>query len=141
VFIRLRQLLRRGRSQEGTAAVEFAIILPILLLILAGLIDFGWGFYWKHTVTNASRAGARYASLANYPSGTRTPYTDGQIQTLVTTAYGSDLGVSVTGSNTAGATRSVTVTKTMSYFVSGILISCGVNLPATIANTTSMTME
>ena len=61
MFIRLRQLLRRGRGQEGAAAVEFAIVLPILLLILAGLFDFGWGFYWKHTVTNASRGGARYA--------------------------------------------------------------------------------
>ncbi len=75
MFIRLRQLLRRGRGQEGAAAVEFAILLPILLLLLAGFFDFGWLFYWQHTVTNASRAGARYAVQANYPLGVRTPYT------------------------------------------------------------------
>ena len=52
VFIRLRQLLRRGRGQEGAAAVEFAIILRhIDGLTLAGFFDFGWLFYWQHSVT------------------------------------------------------------------------------------------
>jgi Flp pilus assembly protein TadG len=141
VFIRLRQLLRRGRGQEGVAAVEFAIILPILLLIISGLFDFGWAFYWKETVANASRGGARYAALANYPSGARTVYTSAQITSFVQTTYGNDLAVVVAGNSTAGSTRSVTVTKTMQYFVAGFLISRGVNLPTTISNTTSMTME
>ena len=141
MFIRLRQVLRRGRGQEGAVAVEFAIILPVLLLIISGLFDFGWAFYWKETAANASRGGARYASLANYPSGARTVYTSAQITSFVTTTYGNDLAVIVAGSTTAGSTRSVTVTKTMTYFVAGFLISRGVNLPATISNTTSMTME
>jgi hypothetical protein len=141
VFIRLRQLLRRGRGQEGSAAVEFAIVLPVLLLIIAGLFDFGWAFYWKETVANASRGGARYASLANYPSGVRTVYTSAEITAFVTTTYGNDLAVVVAGSTTAGSARSVTVTKTMTYFVASFLISRGVNLPTTISNTTSMTME
>jgi Flp pilus assembly protein TadG len=141
VFIRLRQLLRRGRGQEGSAAVEFAIILPVLLLIISGLFDFGWAFYWKETVANASRGGARYASLANYPSGARTVYTSAQITSFVTTTYGNDLAVVVAGSTAVGSARSVTVTKTMTYFVAGFLISRGINLPGTISNTTSMTME
>ena len=36
MFIRLRQLLRRGRGQEGAAAVEFAIVLPVLMPLIGG---------------------------------------------------------------------------------------------------------
>jgi len=61
VLIRWRQLLRRGRSQEGTAAVEFAIVLPILMLLTLGVLDMGHMFYIDHLITNASREGARYA--------------------------------------------------------------------------------
>ena len=62
MFIRLRQLLRRGRGQEGAAAVEFAIILPILLLLILGALDMGHMYYIDHLITNASREGARYAA-------------------------------------------------------------------------------
>lgn len=61
MLIRWRQLLRRGRGQEGTAAVEFAIVLPILLLLSLGVLDMGHMFYIDHLITNASREGARYA--------------------------------------------------------------------------------
>ena len=64
MFIRWRHLLRRGRGQEGAAAVEFALVLPVLMILLAGFFDFGWLFYWQHSVTNASRAGARFAVQA-----------------------------------------------------------------------------
>ena len=113
------------------------------MLILAGLIDFGWGFYWKHTVTNASRAGARYAVQANYPSGVRTPYIDSEIQTLVNNNYGADLVVTVdtTAGTGAGAPRSVTVEKTMAWLVVGVLSNWGVPLPTKISNKTTMTME
>ena len=128
MFIRLRRLLRRGRGQEGAAAVEFAIVLPLLMLLLAGFFDFGWLFYWNHTVTNASRAGARYAVQAKYVGGVTTPYTDTEITTLVKNNYGADLGVAVdrTGGNNPGAPRSVTVTKTMQWFFLGVLQSWGV---------------
>jgi len=62
MFIRLRQLLRRGRGQEGAAAVEFALILPFLMLIVFGTIDFGHYWYISHVVSDASREGARYGT-------------------------------------------------------------------------------
>jgi Flp pilus assembly protein TadG len=143
VFIRLRQLLRRGRGQEGSAAVEFAIVFPVLMLLLAGFFDFGWLFYWQHAVTNASRAGVRYAVQANLVGGVSTPYTDAQITTLVKNNFGADLGVTVdrTGGTNPGAPRSVTVTKTMQWFFLSFLQSLGVNLPTTIHNKTTMTVE
>jgi Flp pilus assembly protein TadG len=72
VFIRLRQLLRLAHGQEGAAAVEFAIILPIVLLLSLGALDMGHMYYMDHLITNASREGARYAAkytgVANAPT-------------------------------------------------------------------------
>jgi Flp pilus assembly protein TadG len=62
MFIRLRQLLRRGRCQKGAAAVEFAVVFPILLLLVAGIMDFGHYWYIGHVLSDASREGARYGS-------------------------------------------------------------------------------
>lgn len=47
------------KNEDGGSLVEFAILLPILLLILGGIIDFGALYYNKQVLTNASREGAR----------------------------------------------------------------------------------
>lgn len=122
---------------EGASAVEFALVLPLLLLILGGTIDFGWLFYWQHTVTNASRLGARYSVQAKYVLGVSTPHTAAETITLVKNNYGADLEVTVdsTAGNNPGATRSVTVTKTMTYLWGVVLF------PSTLQSKTTMTME
>lgn len=52
--------IRRYRKTEiGASAVEFAIVLPVLLLVLFGIIEFSLFFYNKHVITNAAREGAR----------------------------------------------------------------------------------
>ena len=48
--------------------VEFALVLPILLLILCGIIDFGWIFGNQLLATNASREAARYTAIHYYDS-------------------------------------------------------------------------
>lgn len=45
--------------EKGASAVEFALILPLLMVILFGIIEFGFILYDKAVVTNASREGAR----------------------------------------------------------------------------------
>ena len=45
--------------QRGAAAVELAIILPFLVVLVFGMIEFGIMFYDKAVLTNASREGAR----------------------------------------------------------------------------------
>ncbi len=51
------------KRERGQSLVELAIMLPILLIILLGVVDFGRVFYAYVTITNASREGARYGSL------------------------------------------------------------------------------
>jgi TadE-like protein len=52
-----------GRRREGQAIVEFAVVLPIFLLILCAILDFGVVLYSQMTVINAAREGARAATL------------------------------------------------------------------------------
>jgi Flp pilus assembly protein TadG len=54
---------RRPRSR-GQALVEFALVIPLFLLLLAGMIDFGIGLYSYMTVQNAARDGARLGATA-----------------------------------------------------------------------------
>lgn len=58
--------MKRTRDDRGAVAVEFGILLPVLLLILLGIIDFGRAYYAKNTLTQAAREGARLEALGNY---------------------------------------------------------------------------
>ena len=51
------------RHEAGQGLVEFALVLPILITILCGIIDFGWIYSQKYTVEHAAFEGARYATV------------------------------------------------------------------------------
>ena len=55
---------RRTRYQRGQSLVEFALLLPILLIIVLGVTDFGRLYFAYVSVTNAARNGAHYASAS-----------------------------------------------------------------------------
>ena len=57
---------RKRASERGAEVIEFAIILPVLLLITFGIVDFGFLFQRYIVLTNASMEGARIASLPGY---------------------------------------------------------------------------
>ena len=52
---------RRRRSDSGAELIELAIVLPILLIVVAGIVDFGFLFRRYEAITNAAREGARVA--------------------------------------------------------------------------------
>lgn len=62
-----------GREQAGTAAVEFALVAPALLLLVLGMCQFGITLNQYLTLTNAVRSGARQLSISR---GSATPRTD-----------------------------------------------------------------
>ena len=51
----------RHRRTRGQALVEFALVIPLFLLVLCGVLDFGFMLYSRMTIINASREGARIA--------------------------------------------------------------------------------
>ena len=58
--MKLRHIIKK---EHGQAMVEFALVLPILLLLIGGIIDFGWIFYNNISANNACREAARYVGI------------------------------------------------------------------------------
>jgi len=77
----------RKTHDRGTAAVEFALVLPVLLLIVFGIVDFGRALNAQLTLTGAAREGVRLAALG---------YTDAAIQARVAAAAPGLSGVTAT---------------------------------------------
>jgi len=73
-FARRRRRARQT-SRRGLAAVEFAVVLPLLITVLLGATDFGRFSHSAVAVTNAARNGAAYASMNPWSSTTQTAWT------------------------------------------------------------------
>jgi Flp pilus assembly protein TadG len=59
-------------SERGAAAVEFAILLPLLLMLVLGTIEFGRAYNAQITLTNAARDGVRVMAINNNPTAAAT---------------------------------------------------------------------
>ena len=57
------EVMRRFRRDEGVEAVEFALVIPVLLMLLAGIVNLGFAYNAATLVTTAARDAARAASL------------------------------------------------------------------------------
>jgi Flp pilus assembly protein TadG len=138
------RIVRRWRETDsGQTLVEFSLILPIMLLMLFALVDFGRGFYTWLVLTNAAREGARVGAVQQ-PIDVITAKVKDTASGLDTT----DPPLTITVTNPQGARgESVTVDLTYNFTfvtpVGGILnIVSGGNLTApTITSHASMRLE
>jgi Flp pilus assembly protein TadG len=76
--------VRRLDDDRGAAAVEFALLLPVLLLLLFGIVDFARGFSAQLTVTHAAREGVRVQALGGSPGEVTTATQDAATPLTVT---------------------------------------------------------
>jgi Flp pilus assembly protein TadG len=67
-----------ARGQQGAAALEFALVAPLFLLLWFGILDFGLAMYAKGLITNACQEGARYGAIYHL-----SPPSNGDIQGYV----------------------------------------------------------
>jgi Flp pilus assembly protein TadG len=86
---------RRCGGDGGAALVEFAIIVPVLFVLIFGIIEFGWAFFQQLDVRHGAREGARLAAV-NYKT-TASPTPADQVTQIVNeTCSRMDSGDSVT---------------------------------------------
>jgi len=88
---------RNQQNRRGASVVEFAIVLPLFLVIVLGIIEFGRAMQVSQLVTNVAREGARRAII---PGSTNT-----DVQTSITTFLKETLNVD-------GANVTITITVT-----------------------------
>jgi Flp pilus assembly protein TadG len=111
------QVIKNG-NHEGTAVVEFALILPVFLVLIFGVLEFGLIMHSKGIITLASREGARYGVVYRVPRQDA-----GQIQTKVQSylqgvGVNGPLTITVTGAGgTTGSPLGVKVDYTYNYLV------------------------
>jgi Flp pilus assembly protein TadG len=65
-------------NPRGSTAIELALVLPVLVLLLCGIVEFGLLFYNEQVITNASREAARAGIVAGSPR-----VSDGEIRNVV----------------------------------------------------------
>jgi len=125
--------MRRARDEHGQTAVEFALVAPILIVLLLAIIQIGIAFHDYVTITDAARAGARQAIVARFGPGNF----DAAKQAVRNSAPGLDqvkLIPQVTDPSGMTAGSLVTVTVTYPYAIDipllGITVMSG-NLTAT----------
>lgn len=101
-------------SERGAAAVEFAILLPLLLMLVLGTIEFGRAYNAQITLTNAARDGVRVMAIANDPAGAKTAAKNAAASVSTTIPDG-DVTLSTTACSTG-----TQVTLTIKYNLSTI---------------------
>ncbi len=77
-------MFRRLHKHEGAQGlVEFALMIPVFLILVFGIIDFGFGLKAYITVSQAVREGARYGSIGNPPGPAFTSCTGATPTTVI----------------------------------------------------------
>jgi Flp pilus assembly protein TadG len=100
-----------ARREDGQATVEFAIVIPLLLLLVVGIFEFGKAFNYWIDLNHLSNEGARWAAVDRLPGNPspkcpdfktflRNQMNTGDLQSKV---LPSDIVVQVTGSGPGGA--------------------------------------
>ncbi len=113
-FLPISRLPKLAKSEQGTTAVEFALFLPLLVVLVFGMIDFGLMLWQKEVLVNATREGARQGILFGSGNGQT------EIETAVAQAVNdggidaSGLNVKVTGVGT-GVGNPLAVTSTLPF--------------------------
>jgi Flp pilus assembly protein TadG len=130
---------RREQKEKGQALVEFAVILPVLLMVLWGIFQFGIAFNDYIQVTSAAREGARKAAVSrSLGSGAATSAAISAAQAVAPDLHLSASQITVTPANNWQAGTDVTVTVKYPYKINiiGRIVGSG-----NLTSSTTMRIE
>lgn len=135
---------RTKRRENGAALVEFALLAPLLIILVMGIIEFGWLFAQMNEIRHVAQEGARWGAVSH-------PEVDGigsedwgdlSARACAAANLPSGTTVAVTGSEgggTKGDTATVTVTAMVESLSNLPLITTF--LPTTLTNTATFRLE
>lgn len=107
---RRRRLAAFGREERGAAVVEFAFVLPVLVLLFGGIVELGRAYYHANGIERGLRAGALYAARRPLPlSAADRTTTSNLVRTGSMDGSASPLA---SGWSEAGASLTIDTTKT-----------------------------
>jgi Flp pilus assembly protein TadG len=142
----MKRRLSNMRHQKGVAAVEFALMLPLFLTLLFGVIELSFAMYDKAIITNASREAARAGIVVAKPRVSSTKIGDvasGYVSGLLVT-FGSSAAPTVSVDQSEGTTAGKPLKVTVSYTYNGLLLTSlitGLVGPIKLDAATVMTYE
>lgn len=107
-------------GERGAAAVEFALVVPLLLLLVVGIIEFGRVYNVQTTVSGAAREGVRVMALRNDPAAAKAAVKSAAGPLTLSDSQISVSPTSCTSTSTTTQRATVTVTYKVA-FLSGLL--------------------
>jgi len=138
-------IARLRKNEDGAELIEMAIVLPLLLLLIMGMVDFGFLFQRYVVLTNAAAEGARVASLPGYSAADVTARVaaysaNGGVPGTVTTATAAVTLPGANGGSWPGT--EVTVTHVYTYqYVGPIAALFGGGIGGNVTITSRATMR
>jgi Flp pilus assembly protein TadG len=112
------------RAHDGQTMAEFALVLPLLALLLFGVIQFGIAFNNYITLTDAVRAGARKGAVGRHLADPEASVV-AQVQAAATDLKPADLAIDVESTWQPGEEVRVTATYPYSISLLGVVVKSG----------------
>ncbi|WP_210480637.1 TadE/TadG family type IV pilus assembly protein [Naasia sp. SYSU D00948] len=121
----MNRLRRRAADDRGAAAIEFALVLPLLLLLILGILEFGRIYNIQISLSNAAREGARTMAIENDAAAARSAAAAAapSLNPALSTGAVAISPATCGAGQTATATVSYTVTLLTGYFGTSIPLS------------------
>ncbi|WP_461172049.1 pilus assembly protein [Arthrobacter sp. Z1-9] len=105
-------------SERGAAAVEFALLVPILIMLVFGIMEFGRAYNVQISLTNAAREAARSMAITKNEDAARTAAKNAALH-LIPALQNGNITFSLTA-GTSGCPTNAQTTVTISYSLSTI---------------------
>lgn len=112
--------VRRRHGRRGASVLEMALVLPVLLMLSFGIVEYGYFFYVKNTVTSAAQAGSRVAIMGSSTNADVSNAVGNMMTAAGLQNSGYQLTLNPADVSTAAQGANVTVTVTCNWSSVGI---------------------